>query len=68
MKDGLICERGGIQFIGQGVEGWISKMQGLVKAYGGLGCPKREHMDCTSLEPIRISHMSQSDLMEGRER
>ena len=28
-------------------------MQGLVKAYGGLGFPKREHMDCASLEPIR---------------
>ena len=24
----------------------MAKMQGLVKAYGGLGCPKKEHMDC----------------------
>ena len=27
--------------------------EGLIKAYGGLGFPKREHMDCASLEPIR---------------
>ena len=57
-----------VQFIGQGVEGWMARMQGLVKSYGGLGCPKGKHMDCASLEPIREWHMSQSDRMEGRAR
>ena len=31
----------------------MAKMQGLIKAYGGLGCPKGKNMDCASLKPIR---------------
>ena len=46
----------------------MAKMQGLVKAYGGLGCLKEKHIDCDSLKPTRRSHMSQGDWMEGRAR
>ena len=35
------------------VSGWMTKMQGEAKAYGELGCHKRDHMDCASLDPIR---------------
>ena len=36
-----------------GVEGWMVKMKGFGKAYGGLGCPKGKQMDYASLKSIR---------------
>ena len=45
--------RGEGSITGQGVEGWMSKMQGWMKAYEGLGCPKGKHMDFANLEQIR---------------
>ena len=68
LKIMVIWLKGRVQFIGQGVEGWMAKMQWLAKAYEGLGCPKGKHMDYATLEPIRGWHMSQVDLMKGRAR
>ena len=44
----------------------MARMQGQVRAYGGLGCAKRKHNPCARLDAIRKWHMSQGDWVEGR--